>query len=119
MTTRQKLEVLGKKYFNAFESKDISIISDLFDNSVKLTDPFVKMISGKSNVLAANEDIFKDVSVIKFSKCDIFVDEENNTIIGELEILLDKTKLEVVDIIVVNEVFLITSITAYINPIKD
>ena len=119
MTTRQKLEALGKKYFSAFENKEISSISEMFDESIKLTDPFVKTISGKTNVLATNADIFKDVSVIKFSKCDIFVDEEKNTIIGELEILLDKTKLEVVDIIVFNDVFLITSITAYINPIKE
>jgi hypothetical protein len=119
MNTRQKLEALGKKYFNAFEHKDISVISDIFDENVQLTDPFIKTIYGKPNVLAANSDIFKDNSIIKFTKCEVFTDEKNNTIIGELEILLNSTRIEVVDIIKVNKDLLITSITAYINPVKD
>ena len=91
----------------------------MFDESVKLTDPFINTISGKGNVLVANADTFNDVSVIKITRCEIFVDEKKHTIIGELGLLLDKTRLEVVDIICVSEDFLITSITAYINPIKD
>ena len=119
MTTRIILENIGKDYFKAFESKDISVLSSMFDESVQLTDPFIQTVSGKDNVLAANADTFRDISVIKFAKCEIFVDKKYNTIIGELEIWLDENKLEVVDIIHVNEDLLITSIIAYINPIKD
>jgi SnoaL-like protein len=118
MIARNLLEDIGKAYFNAFQEKNITILSSLLDENVQLTDPFVKTINGKVAVLNANADTFKNVSTIIITKCDLFVDELSCTIIGELRISLDKTQLEVVDIIKVNNDNLITSITAYINPIK-
>jgi len=119
MIDRNTLEEIGKKYFSAFENKDIAILNELFDDDIQLTDPFINTISGKNNILAANSDTFSNVGEIKFLKCNLFVDFDNYTIVGELNIMIDNTNLEVVDIIKVNDKHLITSITAYINPIKD
>lgn len=115
---RAILEEIGKKYFNAFESKDIFALASLFDESIQLTDPVINTISGKKSVVEVSINTFKKVSSIKVTKCKILVDTKTNTIIGELNIQLDKTQLEVVDIIQINDKLLITSISAYINPIK-
>jgi hypothetical protein len=119
MIDRKTLEEIGKKYFRAFEKQEIAVLNELFDDDIQLTDPFINKITGKKNVLAANSDTFSNVVEIKLLTCNLFVDINNYTIVGELNIVLDSTNLEVVDIIKVNDKLLITSITAYINPIKD
>ena len=113
---RTVLVSIANKYFDAFENKNIDALGILLDNEVRLTDPFIKTITNKENVLSTNQSIFNDVKEIKFVKRNLFIDELNGTIIGELNIKLDELLLEVIDIIHVTKEGFIDSIIAYINP---
>ena len=42
MIDRNAIEDIGKKYFNAYENKDITVLDELFDENIQLTDPFNK-----------------------------------------------------------------------------
>ena len=67
---------------------------------------------GKSEVLAANQKIFDSVESICVSPIEMY--EQGDTVVAELEILVDGKIIElVVDIIEFNESGKITSIKAY------
>jgi len=99
------------KYFNAFESKDISTIKELFDNDVTLRDWEVDA-KGVDSVIAATTNIFNSVDFISVQVINIFHDR--NFVIGELIITINKTEsIRVVDIIEINSLYKICSIRAY------
>ena len=63
-------------------------------------------------MLEVNKKIFKGVDTIEVKTVNIYSD--NNTVISEIEILIDKSsKINVVDIISFDEEGKILSITAY------
>ena len=110
-----RLKKVADEYFEAFGNKDLETLKRLFVNDVRLFDPVVKEVLGKEAVLKANQNIFDSCKTIHFTRQDIFIDESKNVVVGELEFYLDKTKVNVVDVIRFNKDLKIESIAAYLD----
>ncbi len=103
---------ISKKYFEAFSNKDLGTLKELFSDSITLRDWETKK-NGKNNVLAFNEKLFKSVKKIQVIPLKIY--KNDNTVIAELDILIDNLSapLKVVDVIVFDESNCICAIRAY------
>jgi hypothetical protein len=104
-------KVRTQEYFEAFKTKNISILNDLYSNDIILIDWDVN-IYGKSEVLKNNNLLFK-----KDFKLEVFdIVQNNNQTINTLfiEIPEHNIAIEVVDIITFNpKTFEIEKIRAY------
>ena len=102
---------LCKNYFKVFSEKNIDELTKLFSKNVILKD-WENSASGLIEVLKVNKKIFKSVNTIEVKPINIYSD--NNTVISEIEIFIDKSdKINVVDIISFDQEGKILSITAY------
>ncbi len=102
---------LCKNYFKVFSEKNIDELTKLFSKNVTLKD-WENSASGLIEVLKVNKKIFKSVNTIEVKPINIYSD--NNTVISEIEIFIDKSdKINVVDIISFDQEGKILSITAY------
>jgi hypothetical protein len=115
MSARESLIEIANNYFNAFANKDLIFLEKILDDNVVLFDPIIQEVKSKKLVLQANQNIFSGVEKIFFEKKEIFIDSENNTIVGQLKINFDGKIIDVVDIISVNNLQLIDRITAYLD----
>ena len=105
------LKQLSEQYFKIFSNKDIEALSDMFSEEVSLRD-WELQASGKTAVIAANENIFSSVETINVEPTHIFCD--NNTVIAELNITVNSdVELLVTDIIEFDDNGKITDIRAY------
>jgi limonene-1,2-epoxide hydrolase len=105
------MKSIAIKYFNAFESKDLSTLRELFDNDVTLRDWDVEA-TGVDSVIAAATKIFNSVEFISVQVINIFHD--GNFVVSELIITINKTEsVRVVDILEINSLYKICSIRAY------
>jgi ketosteroid isomerase-like protein len=99
------------KYFNLFSNKDLSGLSELFDDNVTLTDWEISAI-GKEKVLECNSNIFKSAQSLKVDVLEIL--QKDLTFACQLIITVNsKEKLEVIDFIKFNQSGKIISVKAY------
>ena len=103
---------ISKKYFDTFSNKDLPRLEELFSDNVTLRDWEIQA-EGKRDVLAANGKIFNAVTDIHVTPLKLY--EDGNTVIAELEIVIDNTSapLKVVDVIVFDGSNCICAIRAY------
>lgn len=100
-----------KKYFEAFEKKDLGELSELFSKNIYLRD-WENEAEGVQNVLLIYESIFKILKTIKINVVNVYIQEK--TIIAELHINIDDIQaLKVVDIIEFSDLGKIKSILAF------
>ena len=95
-------------YFNAFNSKELSILSNLYASNVELTD-WTGAWFGKDSVLEANRQLFG-------TDFELFVNSSfqlNNITYNQITIRFESEVIEVMDVIKFNNEFEIESIRAY------
>ncbi len=90
-----------KKYIAAFDSKNLSEVSQMLDQEVVLFDPAnPNGLFGKEAVVKMIDDLFKQFKKINFVAKNIFFDDDVAVIEFSLE--LDEKNLQGVDIIAWN-----------------
>jgi hypothetical protein len=105
------LKDIALRYFDAFSKKDLARIEGMFSEDVALKDWEIEA-TGKSEVLKANQNIFRSVKTIAVHPTQLI--HEKDSIAATLEITIDgDTVIHVVDIISFNEKHQIRSIRAY------
>ena len=100
--------VLTEMYFNAFNSKELSILGNLYASNVELTD-WTGAWFGKDSVLEANRQLFE-------TDFELFVNSSfqlNNITYNQITIRFESEVIEVMDVIKFNNEFEIESIRAY------
>lgn len=98
------------KYQKAFNEHDLEKLNELFDNKIRLKDWDIDVI-GKKNVLKSNLKLFKSLKNIKCVPLQTII--YKNTAICEINVLVNKKKINVVDIIKFNNNKKIISIKAF------
>ena len=108
-----------KKYFQAFEEKNIKIINEMVDESIVLKD-WESMLSGKDDFINFNKKLFLDVEnisiIIKNQGTQNKSISKSVIVFNEIEICLNNNsiRLEVMDVIEFEvKTGLIKSIRAY------
>ena len=91
---------LALKYLEAFESKNIDLIQEIFSNEVKLIDWEVDL-EGKENVINNIKMVFNSIEVIDIKIVELY--QEEKTVISKMIIKLDHIKLYIVDILKFSE----------------
>ena len=92
-----KYSDLVKKYFNAFSNKRIDQLEQLYDNNIHLRDWEIN-ISGKKDVLENNRIFFNSINKIVVNIVSLY--EKNNSVVAEIELILDNDqKLFIIDLI--------------------
>ena len=105
------LKILANKYFELFGKKDIEQIAEMFSEEIILNDPN-GFSTGINEVLDTTQNIFNSAKNIHIDI--IFLYTENQTVIAELEIIIDTNDLiKIVDILKFDELGKIESISAY------
>jgi len=90
------LKTLAKEYFDLFSEKKSREVAEFLSEEVTLNDWDVSC-SGKTEVINAMQSIFNSVDTIIVKPIQIYC--EQNTVIAELNIIVNKTDiLSVVDI---------------------
>ena len=109
---KKKINNIIKKYFIAFEKKKTSILESLFEEQIILHD-WNNYISGKSKVIIFNKKIFSQFKDIKIKVKNIFFNE--NTLIAAcmIDVILNKSKTRVIDVIYFSKKMKIKKIQAY------
>ncbi|MBT0819858.1 nuclear transport factor 2 family protein [Campylobacter lari] len=91
------LKELTRQYIKVFSEKDLNGVSLLLDDDFVLEDPIVKRVEGKSKSLEVVKNIFNSCDKLSFSAKNIYM--EGDVAIIEFVLVLDKQRLEGVDII--------------------
>lgn len=92
-----ELKNLTLQYFKAFSRKSPKDLLEMFDPQVSLRDWEISA-EGRNDVIAANEGIFNSVSAINVEPIALY--QEGNTVVAELEILVNyQDRIKVVDVI--------------------
>jgi ketosteroid isomerase-like protein len=107
------LKELTKQYIDAFNSKNIDKVAELFADNFALEDPVVKRIEGKKEVLAAIQGIFNSCEQLNFEAKNIYQDTQ--TTIIEFTLKLDDTILTGTDIIEWNDNGTMSELRAYLD----
>ncbi len=98
-------------YFYNFKTKNIKELEKMFDDKVKLRDWNIE-VTGKSDVVAANQDIFDNTGEIQIKRLSTLAHESGLTF-SELILTANGEEIKVLDVIVFNDDSKITSIRAY------
>ena len=104
------IKKLINQYQKAFNNHDLIKLEVLFDNKIILKD-WDTDVSGKKKVLAANAKIFKTVKNIKCKPIQIII--SGRIAVCEVNVIVNKKKINVVDIIKFNKKQKIISIKAF------
>ena len=105
-----QLKQLAEAYFNAWMNKDSSQLSNLLAEDVQLTDWNV-YVAGKNSLIEFNNKFFDSVQTLDVKVKSIV--NEKDTVVAELDITVDETKIKVVDILLFDQYNKIISIHAY------
>jgi len=105
----------AKKYLAAFAAKDLDTLdSEIYSDDVVLSD-WLATTSGKEQVLIANKHLFNNCDMISIHIQNIAYN--NKTIFVHFDLILisgkEKVDLSVVDVIEINDMGKIKSITAF------
>jgi len=99
-------------YFEAFSSKDLDKLSELYSKDVTLADWDPLFFDGKEEVLNANKTLFDSVESVNITVKKIGSNDKN--VFAEIDILINcNTQLFVVDILEFDQDQKIKSIRAY------
>jgi hypothetical protein len=91
------LKQLATRYFETFSRKDLDSLAGMFTANATLRD-WNGSAEGKTDVLAANKNIFDSVDTIVVTPLSLY--QDGNTVAAEIEVLINsEEKLLVVDII--------------------
>ena len=102
---------LLRKFINAYESKDIDTISEMFSTAVVLRDWNTEVV-GKDSALKEFARNFRAAESLKISIKEVYVSESGAS--AELKIIVDNSEtLNVVDVITFDSSDKIISIIAY------
>lgn len=104
------------EYFRAFNEKDTNVLADLYAEEVILKDWTGKW-EGKYSVLSANRELFQSHPELKITLNRI--ENKANTSYCYISIVLENTKLEVLDCIYFNEEGEISYIEAILRDTTD
>jgi hypothetical protein len=104
----KNLIIKTEEYFEAFASKDLEKLSEIYSDGINLID-WVGTWIGSKNVLDANKELFKNDFKLKVLDTIQSKDRTFNTILIEI----GGETLEVMDVIKFNKEFQIEYIRAY------
>ena len=96
------------EYFEAFSSKNIEALSEIYSEGVNLID-WVGTWVGKKDVLKANKELFKNEFELKV----LDIVQKDNRTFNTILIHIGEETLEVIDVIKFNKNFEIEYIRAY------
>jgi ketosteroid isomerase-like protein len=105
------LKELAKQYFETFNRKDLDGIAGMFTDNAALRDWGYWNCKGKSDVLIELKKTFDDFDSLIVTPITLY--EEGNTVIAELELLMNNIELVVVVDILTFEGDKIASVRAY------
>ena len=100
--------IMTEMYFNAFKSKNLDILKNIYSDNVALTD-WIGAWYGKNSVLEANEQLFKEDFELSLNSSF----QLNNITYNEITIRFENEVIDVMDVIKFNSEFEIESIRAY------
>jgi|GEM_PF-1667509 len=104
----------AKKYLAAFAAKDLDQLDQLYADDVVLSD-WLATTKGKEQVLIANKHLFNNCDLISIHIQNVAYN--NKTIFVNFDMILiagkEKIDLSVVDIIEINDIGKIKTITAF------
>jgi len=109
---KKKVNNIINKYFLAFEKKKISVLQSLFEKQIILQD-WNNYISGRSKVITFNKKIFSKFKNIKIRIKNIFFSKDSLTAACMIDVILNKSKIRVIDVIYFNKKLKIKKIQAY------
>tara|TARA_B100000989_G_C19515078_1_gene461205 strand:- start:1842 stop:2174 length:333 start_codon:yes stop_codon:yes gene_type:complete len=92
------LKLLTLKYFKLFQKKKINDLETLFDSNIELIDPGNK-IKGKNKVLKFNSNFFNSYKSIKIKVLFQAINEKERTTFSYINVILNKKKFHVVDLL--------------------
>jgi len=101
-------EIKTKEYFEAFASKDLNKLSEIYSDSINLID-WNGSWTGKKDVLNINKELFQNEFELKVLDTVQYKDRTFNTLLIEMGV----NSLEVIDVIKFNKDFEIEYIRAY------
>ncbi len=91
------LKETATQYFETFSRKDLDGLAVMFTDDAVLRD-WTGSAEGRTDVLAANKNIFDSVDTIIVTPLSLY--EDGNTVAAEIEVLVNsEEKLLVVDVI--------------------
>jgi len=108
----KKINKVVKRYFLAFQKKNISKLEVLFEERIILND-WNNFIRGKTRVIIFNKKIFSKFKKIKINIKKIFYDKNTPKVACMIDVILDKTKIRVIDVIYFSKKMKIKKIEAY------
>ena len=110
---KKKIDKYIKKYFKNFSKKNLSELSKMFSNDIVLIDWNVS-VRGKKAVLEVNRKIFKNKGIIikHEETCYDFV---KKIAACKIQVIINKKKLNVLDLIYFNQKMEIKKIIAYLR----
>ena len=103
---------LTEKYVSAFDARDLDKVASFLADDFELTDPEVKELTPKKDVLQYIEDLFVSKETLSFRAHNIFVD--GNTSVIHFTLKLDSLILDGVDLVTWNADRM-THMTAYLQ----
>lgn len=104
---------LMRDYLTAFSDKNLNMLEFMFSDDVILHDWNI-LATGKEAVLAANKNIFDNVTNIVINVDNFSEDRsDNNLMFAQLEVIVDNEIINVVDVIKFDKNNKITKISAY------
>lgn len=101
-------EIKTKEYFDAFASKDLNKLSEIYSDGINLIDWNGTWV-GKKDVLTTNKELFQNDFELKVLDSVQYEDRTFNTLIIEI----GGESVEVIDVIKFNKYFEIEYIRAY------
>ena len=107
-----ELKELSLIYFDAFSNKDISKLSEIYDDTVHLIDWAID-VSGKDEVLKANKALFENDFSLEVLAIENIHGQSDLKTANQIEINIEgQSKLKVLDVITFNSSGKITKIIA-------
>jgi hypothetical protein len=102
-----------ESYLLSYQNKDIEAVSTLFAPDIHLRDWKIS-VHGKTRAISENQKNFDNASSLEIDILNVM--ENENSVSGELKIVVNKTEvLFVVDVVTFNNDGLISSIRAYLG----
>ncbi len=106
----KSLTEITMDYFNNFSNKDIKSLCEMFDSEVYLHD-WNQNVAGIESVREANSKIFESFDNIRIVVRNVV--EKDNVTISEINVVTEKFRNPVVDVLTFNDSKKIVSIRAY------
>jgi len=104
------IEKLSRDYANAFSNKDITTLTEMFDNDIHLVDWQI-YIQGIDAILEYHKMLFNSVETIQIEV--LSVTSSPTTAFAEINVIIDRLPIKVLDVITFNDVDKIIKVEAY------